>query len=80
MTWKLYIPDGTRDILLGECSCKRKTENAVINAFEKSGFKEIATPTMEFYDSFSGQRDIIPEENMISSWMSRGVLWCFVRI
>lgn len=65
MTWKLYIPDGTRDILLGECSCKRKTENAVINAFEKSGFKEITTPTMEFYDSFSGQRDIIPEENMI---------------
>lgn len=65
MTWKLYIPDGAQDILLGECARKRKTENAILAAFEKAGFSEIATPTMEFYDSFSGQRDIIPEENMI---------------
>lgn len=65
MTWKLYIPDGAQDILVSECALKRKTENAVIGVFEERGFAEIATPTMEFFDSFSGQRDIIPEENMI---------------
>lgn len=65
MTWKLYIPDGAQDILTSECSLKRKTENAMIDIFKKAGFDEIATPTMEFFDSFSGQRDIIPEENMI---------------
>ena len=64
MTWKLYIPDGAQDILVSECALKRKTENAVIGVFEERGFAEIATPTMEFFDSFSGQRDIIPEENM----------------
>lgn len=65
MTWKIYIPDGEQDILAEECYMKRKMENAMNEVFRHCGFKEIATPTMEFFDSFSGQRDIIPEENMI---------------
>ena len=65
MTWKLYIPEGSQDILSEQCFLKRKTENAVLDVFRHGGFEEIAPPTMEFFDSFSGQRDIIPEENMI---------------
>ncbi len=65
MTWKIYIPDGEQDILAEECYMKRTMENAMNAVFRHCGFREIATPSMEFFDSFSGQRDIIPEENMI---------------
>ena len=65
MTWKLYIPDGEQDVLAEDCALRRKTENAMIEVFRHRGFQEIATPTLEFFDSFSGHRDIIPEENMI---------------
>ena len=65
MTWKIYIPDGEQDILAEECYMKRTMENAMNTVFRHCGFREIATPSMEFFDSFSGQRDIIPEENMI---------------
>lgn len=65
MTWKIYIPDGEQDILAAECYMKRKMENAMNEVFRHCGFREIATPSLEFFDSFSGQRDIIPEENMI---------------
>lgn len=65
MTWKLYIPDGEQDILASACLLKRKTESAMVDVFRNGGFEEIATPSIEFFDSFSGQRDIIPEENMI---------------
>ena len=65
MTWKIYIPDGEQDILATECALKRTIENALHEVFRHGGFQEIATPALEFFDSFSGQRDIIPEENMI---------------
>lgn len=65
MTWKLYVPDGEQDLLADESYRKRKIENAMIEVFRHGGFSEIITPTLEFFDSFSGQRDIIPEEDMI---------------
>lgn len=65
MTWKLYVPDGEQDLLADESYRKRKIENAMIEVFRHGGFSEIVTPTLEFFDSFSGQRDIIPEEDMI---------------
>ncbi|MGI5873933.1 MAG: ATP phosphoribosyltransferase regulatory subunit [Bacillota bacterium] len=65
MMWKLYIPDGEQDILADAARLKRETENAMIEVFRHGGFEEIVTPALEFYDSFSGQRDIIPEENMM---------------
>ena len=65
MQWKLYIPDGTQDILAKDAQLKRDTENTMIEVFRHAGFREIVTPTLEFFDSFSGHRDIIPEENMI---------------
>lgn len=65
MTWKLYVPDGEQDLLAEESYHKRKIENAMLEVFRHGGFSEIVTPTLEFFDSFSGQRDIIPEEDMI---------------
>jgi len=60
--WDLYTPEGMQDILFERCRYKRNMENKIRQLFQKSGYMEIETPTVEFYDVFSG--NLIPQEDM----------------
>jgi len=62
--WKFYTPDGVQDILFDECYKKRNLENKIRLIFRNSGYSEIETPSIEFYDVFSAGVDAIQQENM----------------
>lgn len=64
LNWKKYIPDGTKDILFDECENKVKLINKLREIYHQSGFQEIISPTLEFYDVFSGENSIIAQEKI----------------
>jgi len=62
--WNIYTPDGMQDILFDRCYIKRDLENRLRKLFLISGYREVETPTVEFYDVFSGDQNLIPQESM----------------
>jgi ATP phosphoribosyltransferase, regulatory subunit len=44
------IPEGMQDTLPGECSRKRKVEQALRGLFARYGYEEIETPLLEYYN------------------------------
>ncbi len=47
-------PEGTRDALFKEMKIRRKAEDSLRALCENAGYGEVTTPTIEFYDVFSG--------------------------
>ncbi|HZK27011.1 MAG TPA: ATP phosphoribosyltransferase regulatory subunit [Thermoclostridium sp.] len=70
--WNIYTPEGMQDILFEHCYFKRNLENSIRQMFIQSGYKEIETPTVEFYDVFSGDQNLIPQEDMFKFTDSQG--------
>lgn len=62
--WNIYTPEGMQDILFERCYIKRNLENSIRQLFRQSGYMEIETPTVEFYDVFSGTSNLIPQEDI----------------
>lgn len=62
--WHIYTPEGMQDILFERCFFKRNLENGIRQLFLQSGYMEVETPTVEFYDVFSGCQNLIPQEDM----------------
>ena len=52
--WRLHTPLGLTDILPEECERKKEVETVINDIFESMGYREIETPTFEYYDVFSG--------------------------
>ena len=52
----LHTPEGVRDIYGKECLEKRKIIGALENVCSNFGFKNIDTPTFEFFDVFNQER------------------------
>ena len=50
----LQVPYGTRDVLPGEAAVRRRMEQKIVCLFAKWGYDEVATPTFEYLDTFSG--------------------------
>ncbi|MBU5315527.1 ATP phosphoribosyltransferase regulatory subunit [Clostridium bornimense] len=70
--WRNYIPEGTRDILFDKCSLKKEIENSIRNTYINSGFHQVETPTIEFYDVFDFKDNGIPQENMYKFFDAKG--------
>jgi len=70
--WKIYTPEGVQDILFEDCFLKRELEHKLRNLFRASGFYEIETPTLEFYDTFSADGDLTPQETMFKFFDPQG--------
>lgn len=49
----LHTPEGVRDIYGTELRKKNKIQKKLLKAFESFGYKNIQTPTFEFFDVFS---------------------------
>lgn len=70
--WKRYIPDGMKDILFEECEIKLTIEEHLRKVYKYSGFSEIISPTLEFYDVFNSSNQSIPQEKMYKLFDSSG--------
>lgn len=72
--WNIYTPEGVQDILFTSCRQKRQLEDKLRNIFRLNGYRELETPTIEFYDAFSGDRGLIRQESMYKFCDSKGRL------
>jgi len=72
MNKKNMLPEGTRDLILDECVIKRSLERDIDEIFEKWGYKEVITPTLEFYETFNYNSQTLREEDMYKFFDNRG--------
>jgi len=72
--WNIYTPEGVQDILFESCRQKRLLENRIRETFRLNGYKEIETPTIEYYDTFGGERGLIKQESMYKFCDAKGRL------
>ncbi|EKQ53299.1 MULTISPECIES: ATP phosphoribosyltransferase regulatory subunit [unclassified Clostridium] len=72
MSKKNMLPEGTRDLILDECIIKRNLERDIDKLFEKWGYKEVITPTLEFYETFNNNSQTLREEDMYKFFDNRG--------
>ncbi|AGX44102.1 ATP phosphoribosyltransferase regulatory subunit [Clostridium saccharobutylicum] len=72
MSKKNILPEGTRDLILDECIIKRFLERNIDGIFEKWGYKEVITPTLEFYETFNYNSQSLKEEDMYKFFDNRG--------
>lgn len=60
----LHTPEGVRDIYNSECEKKRMLESQMHQILKSYGFKDIQTPTFEFFDIFSKERGTVDSKDM----------------
>lgn len=70
--WKKYIPEGMRDLLFKECITKIEIQNKLREIYLSSGFEEIISPTIEFYDVFNSENQPMEQEKMYKLFDSQG--------
>jgi len=70
--WKIYTPEGVQDILLEECYIKRNIETELRELFRRSGYFEIETPILEFFDTFTVDEESTPQESMFKFFDQQG--------
>jgi len=70
--WKKYIPEGMKDILFEECISKVKIENQFRDLYLSGGFEEVISPTIEFYDAFTGDDQPMEQEKMYKLFDNQG--------
>lgn len=70
--WKRHIPEGSRDILFKDCSNKIDIINLLRKLYVSSGFLEVISPTLEFYDVFQGDDISIEQEKMYKLFDNEG--------
>lgn len=58
------IPDGMRDMIYSENKPSKQLGERLMSLYEKRGFGNVVTPTLEYYDVFNFDTQTIPEENM----------------
>ena len=70
--WKIYTPEGVQDILFDECASKRNIEEKLRSLYRSYGYFEVETPTIEFFDVFSSDAGLIPQETMFKFFDQQG--------
>ena len=72
--YDLITPEGTKDLLFGECIVRRNIENTLMGIFRSRGYSETITPGLEFYDVFNLNSSYFPQENLYKLTDSKGRL------
>jgi ATP phosphoribosyltransferase regulatory subunit len=60
----LHTPEGVRDIYNSECATKLMLQNKLHHVLEHYGFRDIQTPSFEFFDIFSQERGTVASKDM----------------
>ena len=64
MTKKVYTPEGVQDILFEECYIKKEIEDKTRKLLISQGYREIETPSIEYYDLYSSRQKNLSQEVM----------------
>ena len=57
-------PDGTKDLLFGECDQRSQVTKTLKDLFTAQGYRRVMTPELEFYDVFGRAAKYLPKETM----------------
>lgn len=60
----LHTPEGVRDIYNTECATKLMLQSKLHHVLEHYGFRDIQTPSFEFFDIFSQERGTVASKDM----------------
>ena len=60
----LHTPEGVRDIYNKECARKIAVQENIHEVFASCGYKDIQTPTFEFFDIFNKERGSVASREM----------------
>ena len=60
----LHTPEGVRDIYNSECTAKLMLQDKLHHVLEHYGFRDIQTPSFEFFDIFSQERGTVASKSM----------------
>ena len=60
----LHTPEGVRDIYNKECARKLAVQENIHEVFASCGYKDIQTPTFEFFDIFNKERGSVASREM----------------
>lgn len=60
----LFTPEGVRDIYGEDCEKRHKIQNEIHQIMKLYGFKDIETPTFEFFDIFNRERGTVESKEM----------------
>lgn len=60
----LFTPEGVRDIYGEDCEKRYKIQNAIHTIMKLYGFKDIQTPTFEFFDIFNHEKGTVTSKEM----------------
>ncbi len=60
----LHTPEGVRDIYNSECATKLMLQNKLHHVLKHYGFRDIQTPSFEFFDIFSQERGTVASKDM----------------
>ncbi len=72
--YDLITPEGTKDLLFGECVIRRNIENTLMELFKSRGYSEIITPGLEFFDVFNLNSRYFPQVHLYKLTDSKGRL------
>ncbi len=72
--YDLITPEGTKDLLFGECIVRRNIENTLLDLFKSRGYSEMITPGFEFFDVFNLNSRYFPQENLYKMTDNKGRL------
>lgn len=68
----LHTPEGVRDIYSDECARKHVLEQKIQKKFNLYGYRDIETPSFEFFDVFNKERGSIASKNMFKFFDREG--------
>ena len=60
----LHTPEGVRDIYNSECATKLMLQDKLHHVLRHHGFRDIQTPSFEFFDIFSQERGTVASKDM----------------
>lgn len=60
----LFTPEGVKDIYGSDCEKRNKIQREIHDTMKMYGFKDIQTPTFEFFDIFNRQRGTVNSKEM----------------
>lgn len=64
---KVLLPEGVQDLLIDDCIYRRQIEDKFMENFKQSGYMEVSSPALEYYDLFPGiiwQITVITHSNL----------------
>lgn len=68
----LHTPEGVRDRYNQECAGKENTGKKIMEVLHRYGYRDIETPTFEFFDIFNKDRGSVASKDMFKSFDKEG--------